>query len=59
MREADLPYLYFFGGLLTFFTARLIGRLADRYGKRRLFGIVATISIIPRASCRTHQSIGN
>jgi predicted MFS family arabinose efflux permease len=47
MREADLPYLYFFGGLSTFFTARLIGRLADRYGKRRLFGILATISIIP------------
>ena len=47
MKEADLPYLYFFGGLTTFFTARLFGRLADHYGKRKLFGIVATISIIP------------
>lgn len=47
MREAELPYLYFFGGLSTFFTARLIGRLADRHGKRRLFTIVATVSIFP------------
>ena len=47
LREIDLPYLYFFGGLATFFTARLIGRLADRHGKRQVFGIIAAISIVP------------
>ncbi|MDP1558145.1 MAG: MFS transporter [Nitrosomonas sp.] len=47
MSEADLPYLYFFGGLSTFFAAHLIGQLADRYGKRRIFCIVAILSIIP------------
>lgn len=47
MKEADLPYLYFVGGLATFFTARLFGRLADRYDKRKIFGIVAIISIGP------------
>ncbi len=47
MREADLPYLYFFGGLSTFFTAILIGRLADHYDKRKLFYVIALLSIIP------------
>lgn len=47
MREIDLPYLYFFGGLATFFTAHLIGRLADRYDKLTLFNVVAVLSVIP------------
>jgi predicted MFS family arabinose efflux permease len=47
LRETDLPWLYFFGGLATVFTARLIGRLADRHGKRRMFTIIALISIAP------------
>lgn len=45
--ETDLPYLYFTGGLATFFTSRWIGRLADRHGKKRMFRIIATISIVP------------
>ncbi len=47
LAETDLPYLYFFGGLTTFFTARWIGRYADRHGKRKVFGIIAVISIAP------------
>lgn len=47
MKEAELPYLYFFGGLLTFFTANLIGRLADQYDKRKLFYVIAALSLAP------------
>ncbi len=45
--ETDLPWLYFFGGLATVFTARLWGRMSDRHGKRRMFTIISSISIIP------------
>jgi predicted MFS family arabinose efflux permease len=47
LAETDLPYLYFGGGLATLFTSRWIGRLSDRHGKRRVFRIVATCSIVP------------
>ena len=45
--ETDLPWLYFFGGLATVFTARLWGRMSDRHGKLRMFTIISSISIIP------------
>jgi predicted MFS family arabinose efflux permease len=47
LAESDLPLLYFCGGLATLFTAQLIGFLADRYGKHRLFSIIALASIAP------------
>ena len=45
--ETELPYIYFAGGLATLFTAPLIGWLADRFGKKRLFTILAFISLVP------------
>jgi predicted MFS family arabinose efflux permease len=45
--ETELPYIYFAGGLATLFTSPLIGWLADRYGKKRLFTILAVISLVP------------
>jgi len=45
--EADLAYMYFAGGLTTLFTAQVIGYLADKYGKKRMFTIVAFISLVP------------
>lgn len=45
--EAQLPWVYLTGGFATLFSSLYIGRLADRYGKRRVFQIVAAISIAP------------
>jgi predicted MFS family arabinose efflux permease len=47
MTELELSYLYIFGGGATFFTARIIGFLTDRFGKYRVFAIIASISMIP------------
>jgi len=45
--EADLPYIYFAGGLTTLFTAQVIGYLADKYGKKRVFTVLALLSLVP------------
>lgn len=45
--ESELPWLYFAGGLTTLFSAQLIGHLADRYGKKRIFTILGFISMLP------------
>jgi predicted MFS family arabinose efflux permease len=47
LTEQDLPFIYFFGGGATIFTSRFIGKLADRYGKQRVFTWLAAGSIIP------------
>lgn len=47
LKETDLPYLYFFGGLATAFSSRYIGKLADRHGKRQVFAAVGLLSIAP------------
>jgi predicted MFS family arabinose efflux permease len=44
--EKSLPLVYVTGGVLTFLGAPLIGRLADRYGKLRVYRVVATISAV-------------
>ncbi len=47
LSETDLPLIYLFGGLATLFTSRYIGKLSDRYGKSKMFTIIAMISVIP------------
>lgn len=47
LQETDLPLIYLAGGTATLFTARWIGRLADRHGKVRVFRGVALLSMIP------------
>ncbi len=44
--QNDLALVYLCGGLLTFGTLPLIGRLADRFGKRRIFWIMAACTLV-------------
>ncbi len=47
LSEDQLPYIYFCGGLATIFTAPLVGRLSDRFGKARIFQCFSVFAIIP------------
>ncbi|MBU0751105.1 MAG: MFS transporter [Gammaproteobacteria bacterium] len=45
--QDDIPLIYLCGGVASFFSARWIGRLADRHGKVRVYRCVAAGSILP------------
>ena len=45
--QMQLVYIYLCGGLSTLITGPIIGRLADKYGHKRLFLIFAAVSMIP------------
>ncbi|MEO8487080.1 MAG: MFS transporter [Betaproteobacteria bacterium] len=47
LTEGELPVMYAVGGLATLVTAQVIGHLADRYGKKRVYAIVALASVAP------------
>ena len=47
MPESFITVVYLCGGAATFFTSRLIGRLADKHGKLRTFRWVACASFVP------------
>lgn len=44
MTEKQLPWIYVGGGVLTLIGAPIVGRLADRYGKLRMYRIIAPLS---------------
>ncbi|RKR36249.1 MFS transporter [Paraburkholderia sp. BL17N1] len=43
----QLSWLYMAGGAATFFTSRRVGKLADKYGTRRVFRIAAVLAFVP------------
>jgi MFS transporter, DHA1 family, inner membrane transport protein len=45
--EKELTYIYFVGGVLTFFSSPLIGKLSDKYGKHRLFTLMGVLALLP------------
>jgi predicted MFS family arabinose efflux permease len=45
-RKEDMPLVYAIAGGVTFFTTNLVGRLADRYGKRRVFRVMALAALV-------------
>ena len=47
IKPAELSWIYMVGGVATFFTARIIGRLCDRFGAVRVFRAIALFSILP------------
>lgn len=45
LSETDLPLVYFFGGAATIFTSRMVGQLADKFGKAKVFTIMSFCSM--------------
>lgn len=45
--ESQLQYIYLVGGGATVFTSQYIGKMADRYGKYRVFSIFALLCALP------------
>ncbi|MCR9145170.1 MAG: MFS transporter [bacterium] len=45
--EADILYIYMVGGFSTIFTSPLVGRLADRVGKGRVFVAFVLLTFVP------------
>lgn len=43
----ELPWLFFAGGLFTFFTLRWFGALGDRHGLFRVFAWLSLASVVP------------
>ena len=46
MAETQLPLMYLIGGILTLTVVRLVGRLTDLHGKRRMFALVGGVSAL-------------
>jgi MFS family permease len=47
VNQTDLKYMYLCGGIATLVTMTLFGRLADRFGKLRVFRILALVTLVP------------
>jgi predicted MFS family arabinose efflux permease len=47
LRADQVPLVYLAGGLATLFTARLWGRLTDRWGKVKMFRIISALAVLP------------
>jgi predicted MFS family arabinose efflux permease len=45
--QLDIPLIYLAGGAATFFTARLIGHLADKHGKVEVYRLIAFAAMAP------------
>lgn len=45
--ESQLPFVYFFGGMVTLFSGPYVGKLADRFGKHKVFGWGVLAAAIP------------
>lgn len=55
LSHEDLATVFFVGGVATFATARFVGRIADRFGKRKVYTVLALCSAFPTLAL-THMS---
>lgn len=46
-KQSQIKYIYVVGGVVTLFTAPFIGKIADKYGKQKIFSICAGLSLLP------------
>ena len=58
LTDADIPWIYFSGGLATLVTARLIGRWSDRLGKQRVFRVLAVAVALPLLGLTLLDGVG-
>jgi predicted MFS family arabinose efflux permease len=47
--KTQTPLIYMVGGALTLFSSPLLGRIADKIGKHRLFVILVLLAVVPIA----------
>jgi len=45
--KSQIALMYCLGGIVSFFSSRIIGKLADKYGKHKVFSILLISSTIP------------
>jgi predicted MFS family arabinose efflux permease len=45
--DSQIKYIYLIGGALTVFTAPLIGKMADKYGRSKIFTVTVLMASIP------------
>lgn len=45
--SANIPMIYFFGGLLTMFTSPIVGKITDKFGKNKTYTFFAILTLIP------------
>src|SRR5206468_864037 len=45
--KEEIPYVWLCGGTATLLTMTYVGRLSDRFGKLRMFRIMALVTLLP------------
>ena len=56
--EDQLPWVYFGGGVCSFFSSFLIGKWADKYGKLKVYRIIAPFSALMMMILTTLPKVG-
>ena len=47
LTQAQIPLIYLVGGACTVISSPIVGRLVDRYGRKKVFYIMAAFSVVP------------